>query len=99
LFALILFLATLTLIVLAHETVLLWMPMKTRRERRRSNLVNAVTAANLAANHAVLFKPNGGNLAGHIFLVVDANGTGGYQSSADFDGDPGWHRTEFAVDV
>jgi serralysin len=39
--------------------------------------------ASLAIHHAVLFTPNAGSLAGHTFLVVDANGTTGYQAGAD----------------
>jgi Ca2+-binding RTX toxin-like protein len=49
-----------------------------------SDLAARVTAAKLAAGHAVLFTPDHGTLAGHTFLVVDANGTAGYQASADF---------------
>jgi Ca2+-binding RTX toxin-like protein len=43
----------------------------------------AATAA-LGAHHAVLFTPTTGGLAGQTFLVVDANGTAGYQSGQDF---------------
>ncbi|HEX2592593.1 MAG TPA: bluetail domain-containing putative surface protein [Rhizomicrobium sp.] len=49
-----------------------------------TDLAARVTAAKLAAGHAVLFTPDHGTLAGHTFLVVDANGTAGYQASADF---------------
>jgi Ca2+-binding RTX toxin-like protein len=45
-----------------------------------SNLAVAVDAGHLAAGHAMLFTPDSGNLAGHIFLVVDSNGTAGYQA-------------------
>jgi Ca2+-binding RTX toxin-like protein len=48
-----------------------------------SDLAAAVNAAHLAANHAVLFTPNAGSLAGDTFLIVDQNGTAGYQSGAD----------------
>ena len=41
-------------------------------------------ATHLHANHAVLFTPDAGSLAGHIFLVIDANGTAGYQAGADW---------------
>jgi Ca2+-binding RTX toxin-like protein len=40
-------------------------------------------ATNLAAHHAVLFKPSDGDFAGHIFLVIDQNGVAGYQSGHD----------------
>jgi len=48
------------------------------------NLANALDAAHLAAGHAVLFTPDSGGLAGHTFLVVDANGMAGYQAGEDF---------------
>lgn len=32
---------------------------------------------------AVLFTPDSGTLSGHTFLIVDINGTAGYQASAD----------------
>jgi hypothetical protein len=32
----------------------------------------------------VLFTPDGGNLAGHTFLVVDVNGAAGYQAGQDY---------------
>ncbi|HEX3675679.1 MAG TPA: calcium-binding protein [Rhizomicrobium sp.] len=41
-------------------------------------------AGHLAAHHAVLFTADSGTLSGHTFLVVDANGTAGYQASADY---------------
>lgn len=49
-----------------------------------ANLTAAVTAAHLAAGHAVLFTATAGNLSGHTFLVVDANGTAGYQAGQDY---------------
>ena len=48
------------------------------------NLATAVDAAHLAAGHATMFTATHGNLAGHTFLVVDANGVAGYQSGGDF---------------
>ena len=30
-----------------------------------------------------MFTPTSGNLAGHAFLIVDGNGTAGYQAGAD----------------
>jgi len=47
------------------------------------DLAAAVTGAQLAAGDAVLFKPNSGDYVGSTFLVVDVNGTGGYQAGAD----------------
>ena len=35
------------------------------------------------ANHAVLFTADAGNLANVTFMVVDINGTAGYQANAD----------------
>jgi Ca2+-binding RTX toxin-like protein len=43
----------------------------------------ATALAGLGAHHAVLFKPNSGTLSGDTFLVVDLNGTAGYQSDHD----------------
>lgn len=47
-------------------------------------LAAAVGSAQLAENHAVLFTPDSGNLAGHLFLIVDAGGGAGYQSGKDY---------------
>lgn len=38
----------------------------------------------LAVNHAVVFAPDSGSLTGHVFLIIDANGTAGYQSGGDY---------------
>lgn len=38
----------------------------------------------LEAGHALFFTPDSGALAGHTFLVVDANGEAGYQPGVDF---------------
>ena len=43
----------------------------------------AAMSGHLSAHHAVLFKPNAGTLSGKTFLVVDLNGTAGYQSGHD----------------
>jgi hypothetical protein len=48
-----------------------------------ADLAAAVDTAHLGANHAVLFTPDAGSQAGHTFLVVDLNGTAGYQSGDD----------------
>lgn len=49
-----------------------------------ANLAAAIGAGQLAANHAVLFQANAGDLAGKSFLIVDANGVAGYQAGADY---------------
>lgn len=49
------------------------------RNQFDGNLGAAVNSSNLAAHHAVLFTATTGNLAGKTFLVVDTNGTAGYQ--------------------
>ena len=49
-----------------------------------ANLAAAIGAGQLAAGHAVVFKPNAGGLSGHFFLVVDANGVAGYQAGLDY---------------
>jgi Ca2+-binding RTX toxin-like protein len=46
--------------------------------------LSAVTAGHLAAGHAVLFTASNGNLAGHTYLIVDANGVAGYQAGQDY---------------
>ena len=38
----------------------------------------------LGAGRAVWFAPNAGDLAGTVFLAVDANGTAGYQAGEDY---------------
>lgn len=43
-----------------------------------------VDASALQGGHAVLFKPNTGDLAGHTFLIVDANGRAGFQTDKDY---------------
>jgi Ca2+-binding RTX toxin-like protein len=50
-----------------------------------ADLATAVNAA-LAINGAVLFDPTAGdlNVAGHSFLVVDANGDGSYTAGQDY---------------
>lgn len=48
------------------------------------DLAAAVDAAHLGKLHAVLFTPDSGSLAGHVFLIVDQNGVAGYQGTEDF---------------
>jgi hypothetical protein len=49
----------------------------------KSNLDAAADADHLSANHAVLFTPDAGDMAGRLFLIVDQNGVAGFQSGAD----------------
>ncbi|HXL98860.1 MAG TPA: calcium-binding protein, partial [Rhizomicrobium sp.] len=49
-----------------------------------ADLVSAIGAGQLAPHDAVLFTPTAGGLAGHTFLIVDANGVAGYQAGQDF---------------
>jgi Ca2+-binding RTX toxin-like protein len=48
-----------------------------------SDLAASIDIDHLLANHAVLFMPRSGDLADKLFLIVDANGTDGYQAGAD----------------
>ena len=45
-----------------------------------SDLAATIGSGQLGAHHAVLFTPDAGSLAGHTFLIVDSNGTPGYQN-------------------
>ena len=47
-----------------------------------ANLTTAMTG-HLAAHSAILFTPNAGTLSGQKFMVVDFNGTAGYQAGQD----------------
>ncbi|HEY1709101.1 MAG TPA: calcium-binding protein [Rhizomicrobium sp.] len=47
------------------------------------NLAAALGASVLGKGHAILFTPDSGGEAGHTFLVVDMNGTAGYQANQD----------------
>ena len=49
-----------------------------------SDLAAAIGSSQLASHHALLFTPSSGSLAGEHFLIVDANGTAGYQAGQDF---------------
>ncbi len=48
-----------------------------------NDMKNALNG-HLLANDAILFHATAGTLSGHTFLVVDANGTAGYQSAGDY---------------
>ncbi len=48
-----------------------------------SDLEGLIGAAQLSANHAVIFKPGGTDYSGDTFLIVDFNGTPGYQAGQD----------------
>jgi Ca2+-binding RTX toxin-like protein len=47
-----------------------------------SDLGTAI-GSHLTSHHAIAFTPNSGSLSGHHFLIVDCNGTAGYQAGAD----------------
>ncbi len=49
-----------------------------------ADLAAALGAGQLGGGHAVVFKPNAGDLAGHWFLIVDANLVDGYQAGLDY---------------
>jgi Ca2+-binding RTX toxin-like protein len=49
-----------------------------------ADLASAIGAAQMAADHAVVYKPDSGDFAGAIFLVCDSNDAAGYQAGADF---------------
>ena len=49
-----------------------------------TELAAALNSSVLGADHAILFTPNSGTLAGHTFLVVDANNVAGYTAGADY---------------
>ena len=49
-----------------------------------ADLAAAIGAGQLGANHAVMFTASAGNLAGHTYIIVDANGVAGYQAGADY---------------
>ena len=49
-----------------------------------SDLAAAVGFAQLGAVNALIFTPDGGDLAGRSFLVIDELGGGGYQASQDY---------------
>ena len=48
-----------------------------------NDLGKILKAGNLGANHAVEVTATG-ELAGHIYLVIDANNTAGYQLGPDY---------------
>jgi Ca2+-binding RTX toxin-like protein len=48
-----------------------------------ADLARAIGPAEMAARHAVLFRPDGGEFAGGVFLVIDLNGNDGYQAGGD----------------
>ncbi len=49
-----------------------------------ADLAAAIGTAALKAHDAVLFTAGAGTLKGHTFLIVDANGTAGYQANSDY---------------
>ena len=48
-----------------------------------ADLGSAIGAGQLGAHHAVLFTPNDGSQSGKTYLIIDINGTAGYQASQD----------------
>jgi Ca2+-binding RTX toxin-like protein len=48
-----------------------------------ADLAAAVNSNTMAASHAVLFTPDAGDHAGETYMIVDTNGTAGYQAGAD----------------
>ncbi|HTQ14974.1 MAG TPA: bluetail domain-containing putative surface protein [Rhizomicrobium sp.] len=48
------------------------------------DLAAAIGAGQLAAGHAVVFTADSGPLAGHTYLIIDANGVAGYQAGQDY---------------
>jgi hypothetical protein len=48
-----------------------------------ANFTSEMPADVASARHAVLFTTDAGTLAGHTFLVIDRNGTTGYQDGQD----------------
>lgn len=49
-----------------------------------ADLGTALGTDGLGAGEAVLFAPDAGDLAGTLFLIVDANGEAGYQAGEDY---------------
>jgi Ca2+-binding RTX toxin-like protein len=49
-----------------------------------TDLAAAVGAGQLEVNHYLIFAPDSGDLAGHAFIIVDGNGTAGYQAEQDY---------------
>jgi Ca2+-binding RTX toxin-like protein len=48
------------------------------------DLTAAIGADELGADHAVVFIAEGGDLEAHTYIIVDANGTAGYQVGEDY---------------
>jgi hypothetical protein len=46
--------------------------------------LTAALSGHLLAGHVELFTASTGSLAGHTYLVVDANGVAGYQAGQDY---------------
>lgn len=63
------------------------------------HLEKRVDASALSAHHAVVLEVKLGDWSGHTFLIVDANGTAGYQAGADYVIDlKGDHLTQISGD-
>ncbi|HEX2593752.1 MAG TPA: bluetail domain-containing putative surface protein [Rhizomicrobium sp.] len=48
-----------------------------------ADLSAVLTAGTFGSHHAILIGATSGNLAGHLFLIVDYNGVAGYQAGQD----------------
>jgi hypothetical protein len=48
-----------------------------------NNDLTTALAGHLTPDHAILFTATAGTLSGDTFLVIDGNGTAGYQAGAD----------------
>jgi Ca2+-binding RTX toxin-like protein len=48
-----------------------------------ANLASAI-GATMGAHHAIVVNATSGSLSGHVFLVVDANGSAAYDGGADY---------------
>jgi hypothetical protein len=49
-----------------------------------ADMASVLGSSQLAAHHAVLLNVNGGDQNGKLFLVIDENGTAGYQGGQDY---------------
>lgn len=49
-----------------------------------SDLAAAIGAGQLGSGHAVVFTASSGDFAGDVFIIIDRNGTAGYQANSDY---------------
>jgi Ca2+-binding RTX toxin-like protein len=64
-----------------------------------ADIAAAANSDTLQAHHAVFFTPDSGSDAGELYMIVDANGTAGYQAGADyvFEFDDGTNMGSFST--